>query len=165
MDIFKKLGSIQHLQSTSEIELFNIIKNKKINVSSFPTIIIYDTDSFAQIKAKFTSKTWYNTELYYNNILTANILIYIDYTSNVLEAYTISVSTELTPCDINPIISVGCISTNRSDQLGNPIDEVIPSVVVQEASKSLIPTSDSLSLAAIVIGIGIVLYLITKQKS
>ena len=165
MNTLKKIGTIQHLQSTSEIELFNIIKNKKINVSSFPTIIIYDTDSFTQIKAKFTSKTWYNTELYSNNTLTANILIYIDYTSNVLEAYTITVATELAPCNINPIISVGCVSTSRSDQLGNSIDEVIPSAVVQEASKSLIPTLDSLGLAAIAIGIGIVLYLITKQKS
>ena len=145
--------------------MFNLLNNKIINISAFPINTIYDTDSFTQIKGKFTSKTWYNTEIYSNNILIANILIYIDYTSNVLEAYTITAATELAPCNINPIISVGCISTSRSDQSGISIDEIIPSVIVQEASKSLTSSSSFPGLAMAVIGIGIVLYLITKQKS
>lgn len=159
MNLIKKLETIQHLQSTSEIEFFNLIKDKTIDKSTFPTNIIYATDTFTELKQKLSSKRWYNV-----NISITNLLIYFDYTSSASETYIITIAIEFSPCNLNPVTSVNCVSTSRSDQLGNSIDEVIPSIIVQEASNSLIPTSNTnTETIALIIGAGIILYYLTKK--
>ena len=165
MNLIKKLGTTQYLQSTSEIELFNTLKDKKIDASTFPSIIIYDTESFIQIKAKVTSKIWYNILFYTGNTLWLRAIGYFDYTTNSTEAYIILVGIDYGECASNPIVDVLCVATSRDDQLGNPIDGVIPSNIIQESVASLPTTTSSGSGLLLILGIGIGLYLISKQKS
>lgn len=164
MNFIKNLGIIQHLQSTSEIELFNLLKNKKIDASTLPTISIYSNETFIQIKGKVTSKTWYNILFYENDTLWLTAVGYIDYTTNPLEAYIILVGINFESCNSNPITDTSCVVVSRDDQIGNPIDSIIPSNIIQEAVSSL-PTSSSINTETIVliIGAGVILYYLTKK--
>ena len=167
----KNLSTIQHLQTVSENEFFNLIKDNKLNISSFPSTNLYLSDTLEQVKAKMQSKKWYNVSNYDDTsvgctitpCLTDKILFYFDYTSNTIENYILVISVEYsTTCNTNPVSNINCVGTIRVDTTNLLIDFTIPSNIVQE-SVSKIPTSTNYTLIlipALLVGA----YLITRKK-
>jgi len=141
----QRLGNIQHLQSTSETELFNLIKYKKINTTNIPNIIIYTSETSEQIKAKMSSKTWYNVTTYDDTsfdctetpCLIDTMLTYKDYTSHLTEEYELIVAIEYLTCNTNPVSDVECILTLRIDITNDIFDQIVPSAIIQDASFTL----------------------------
>jgi len=168
----QNLSTIQHLQTVSETEFFNLIKDTKLNISSFPSINLYSSYTLEQVKAKVQSKKWYNVSSYDDTsvgctvtpCLTDKILSYIDYTSSMIENYILVISVEYsTTCNTNPVSNINCVGTIRVDTTNLLIDFIIPSNIVQE-SVSKIPTSTDYPLTILVIiGASVGLYLIGKS--
>jgi len=141
------------LQSQAEIDVFDIIKNITINLTGLPHVDVLTSETEIEIKAKIQSKTWTIVNIYDNVVLCppplepcliAQLLIYVDYTTDVSYSYAIALGLlGPVPCDKNPIDDIQCVDVSRTDIYGT-IDDVIPSNIIYEAINKLsVPSSTS----------------------
>ncbi len=167
----QNLNTIQHLQTVSETEFFNSIKDMKLNISSFPPTNLYSSYNLEQVKTKMNSKKWYNISNYDDTsvgctitpCLTDKTLFYFDYTSSTIENYILVISVEYsTTCNTNPVSDINCVGTIRVDTTNVLLDFIVPSTIVQEAV-SKIPTSTNYTLI-LVIGAVVAGFILLRKK-
>lgn len=165
---------INTLQSKSQTDVFNLVKNKQINTAGLPTVNIYMSDSETITNQKVQSKNWTIASLYDDMILCTptqpcligQILIYIDYTSTPFYSYKFGFGIfGPSPCNVNPIVNISCISVERLN-INGTMDELLPINIINEAVNTILPGSGTLTSGngLLIIGAAVIAGIILLSK-